>query len=93
MLLYSLLHLSGYDLPLEELKNFRQLHSKKPRPPGDWLYAVGGNHHRAAGTGFSQRRWAGHRERTVRSLTSRGMTSSITTRTSLGDGCLMEDLP
>lgn len=28
MLLYSLLHLTGYDLPLEELKNFRQLHSK-----------------------------------------------------------------
>lgn len=39
MLLYSLLHLTGYDLPLEELKNFRQLHSKTPRPPGDWLYA------------------------------------------------------
>jgi len=31
MLLYSLLHLSGYDLPLEELKNFRQLHSKTIR--------------------------------------------------------------
>lgn len=30
MLLYSLLHLSGYNLPLEELKNFRQLHSKTP---------------------------------------------------------------
>lgn len=28
MLLYSLLHLTGYDLPLEELKNFRQLHSE-----------------------------------------------------------------
>lgn len=33
MLLYSLLHLSGYDLPLEELKNFRQLHSKTPGHP------------------------------------------------------------
>lgn len=29
MLLYSLLHLTGYDLPMEELKNFRQLHSKR----------------------------------------------------------------
>ncbi|MGH7184756.1 MAG: transketolase [Pseudomonadota bacterium] len=33
MLLYSLLHLTGYDLPLDELKNFRQLHSKTPGHP------------------------------------------------------------
>ncbi|EIZ9493051.1 transketolase [Cronobacter sakazakii] len=33
MLLYSLLHLSGYDLPMEELKNFRQLQSKTPGHP------------------------------------------------------------
>jgi transketolase len=33
MLLYSLLHLSGYDLPIDELKNFRQLHSKTPGHP------------------------------------------------------------
>ncbi|NMB38380.1 MAG: transketolase, partial [Firmicutes bacterium] len=33
MLLYSLLHLSGYDLPLEELKRFRQLDSKTPGHP------------------------------------------------------------
>jgi transketolase len=33
MLLYSLLHLTGYDLPLVELKNFRQLHSKTPGHP------------------------------------------------------------
>lgn len=33
MLHYSLLHLSGYDLPLEELQNFRQLHSKTPGHP------------------------------------------------------------
>jgi len=32
-LLYGLLHLSGYDLPLEELRNFRQLHSKTPGHP------------------------------------------------------------
>ena len=30
MLLYALLHLTGYDLPVAELKNFRQLHSKTP---------------------------------------------------------------
>jgi len=33
MLLYALLHLSGYDLPLQELKNFRQLHSKTAGHP------------------------------------------------------------
>src|SRR3569832_416669 len=33
MLLYALLHLSGYDLPIGELKNFRQLHSKTPGHP------------------------------------------------------------
>ncbi len=33
MLLYSLLHLTGYDLPIDELRNFRQLHSKTPGHP------------------------------------------------------------
>lgn len=33
MLVYALLHLTGYDLPIEELKKFRQLHSKTPGHP------------------------------------------------------------
>ena len=33
MFLYAWLHLSGYDLPMEEIKNFRQLHSKTPGHP------------------------------------------------------------
>ncbi|MEE8342514.1 MAG: transketolase family protein, partial [Gammaproteobacteria bacterium] len=40
MLLYSLLHLSGYDLPMKELENFRQLHSKTPGHP-EYGYAPG----------------------------------------------------
>lgn len=40
MLLYSLLHLTGYELPIEELKNFRQLHSKTPGHP-EYGYAPG----------------------------------------------------
>src|SRR5438105_14529716 len=33
MLVYALLHLTGYDLPMSELRNFRQLHSKTPGHP------------------------------------------------------------
>jgi len=40
MLLYSLLHLSGYDLDIDELRNFRQLHSKTPGHP-EYGYAPG----------------------------------------------------
>ncbi len=40
MLHYALLHLSGYDLPIEELKNFRQLHSRTPGHP-EYGYAPG----------------------------------------------------
>ncbi|GAA0855796.1 transketolase [Aliiglaciecola litoralis] len=40
MLIYSLLHLTGYALPIEELKNFRQLHSKTPGHP-EYGYAPG----------------------------------------------------
>lgn len=40
MLLYSLLHLSGYDLPMEEIKNFRQWGSKTPGHP-EYGYTVG----------------------------------------------------
>ncbi|MEP1593506.1 MAG: transketolase, partial [Halieaceae bacterium] len=40
MLIYSLLHLSGYDLPMAELRNFRQLHSKTPGHP-EYGYAPG----------------------------------------------------
>lgn len=40
MLVYSLLHLTGYDLPMDELKRFRQLHSKTPGHP-EYGYAPG----------------------------------------------------
>ncbi len=37
MLIYALLHLTGYDLSLEDLKNFRQLHSKTPGHPENFM--------------------------------------------------------
>ncbi|MEZ8948901.1 transketolase [Vibrio sp. 10N.247.311.18] len=40
MLIYSLLHLAGYELSIEDLKNFRQLHSKTPGHP-EYGYALG----------------------------------------------------
>jgi transketolase len=40
MLVYALLHLSGYDLPMEEIKRFRQMHSKTPGHP-EYGYTVG----------------------------------------------------
>lgn len=40
MLLYSLLHLTGYNLSIDELKNFRQLHSKTPGHP-EWMETPG----------------------------------------------------
>ena len=40
MLIYSLLHLTGYDLSMDDLKNFRQLHSKTPGHP-EYGYAPG----------------------------------------------------
>ncbi|WP_068635558.1 transketolase [Thauera butanivorans] len=40
MLIYALLHLTGYDLPIDELKRFRQLHSKTPGHP-EYGYAPG----------------------------------------------------
>ena len=40
MLLYSLLHLTGYDVTLDDLKNFRQLHSRTPGHP-EYGYTAG----------------------------------------------------
>ena len=55
MLLYALLHLTGYELPMSELRNFRQLHSKTPGPPRGRRHAGRGDHHRPARPGPDQR--------------------------------------
>ena len=59
MFLYAWLHLSGYDLPMSEIKRFRQLHSKTPGHP-EFLETPGSRmHDRSARAG----RWQRHRHR------------------------------
>ena len=56
MLLYSLLHLSGFDLPLADLKNFStNSHSKTPGHPGEHAHRRRRDHDRAARSGRRQR--------------------------------------
>ncbi len=81
MLLYSLLHLTGYDLPLDELKRFRQWGSKTPGHPERGHTAGRRSRHRAARPGLQQRVWHGHRGSVARRAltTDRATLSSITT--------------
>ena len=66
MLLYALLHLTGYDLPIDELKRFRQLHSKTPGPSGGRRHARRRDHHRPARAGTRQRGRHGARREAAR---------------------------
>ena len=75
-LLYALLHLTGYDLPLDELKRFRQLGSADARAPGARRHAGGGDHHGPAGAGLRQlgrlRPGRGHAGRALQPAGARG---------------------
>ena len=94
MLIYSLLHLTGYDLPIEELKNFRQLHSKTPGHP-EYGYTPGietttgplgqglGN---AVGMALAEKVLAAQFNREGHDVIDHH------TYTFLGDGCLMEGI-
>ena len=94
MLLYSLLHLSGYDLPIEEIKNFRQLHSKTPGHP-EYGYApgvetttgpLGQGISNAVGMALAEKVLAGQFNRPGHEIVDHN------TYTFLGDGCLMEGI-
>ena len=94
MLLYSLLHLSGYDLTIDDLKNFRQLHSKTPGHP-EYGYApgvetttgpLGQGIANAIGMALAEKVLAAQFNRPGHSIVDHQ------TYTFLGDGCLMEGI-
>ena len=94
MLIYSLLHLSGYDLPMTELRNFRQLHSKTPGHP-EYGYAPGVETTTGPlGQGIGNAVGMAIAERTLAAQFNRDGHSVVDHHTYvfLGDGCLMEGI-
>ncbi|QEP44133.1 transketolase [Ectothiorhodospiraceae bacterium BW-2] len=94
MLIYSLLHLSGYDLSMEDLKNFRQLHSKTPGHP-EYGYApgvetttgpLGQGISNGVGMALAEKILAGQFNQPGHSIVDHY------TYVFLGDGCLMEGI-
>lgn len=94
MLIYSLVHLTGYDLPMEEIKNFRQLHSKTPGHP-EYGYApgvetttgpLGQGIANAVGMAIAEKVLAGQFNRPDYNLIDHN------TYVFLGDGCMMEGI-
>jgi transketolase len=94
MLIYSLLHLSGYDLPIDELRQFRQLHSKTPGHP-EYGYTPGVETTTGPlGAGISNAVGMAIAEKTLAAQFNREGHNIVDhfTYCFLGDGCLMEGL-
>ncbi len=94
MLPYSILHLTGYDVSIDDLKNFRQLHSKTPGHP-EYGYApgietttgpLGQGITNAVGMAIAERAMAAEFNRDGHNIVDHH------TYTFLGDGCLMEGI-
>jgi len=94
MLIYSLLHLTGYDLSIDDLKNFRQLHSKTPGHP-EYGYApgietttgpLGQGITNAVGMALAERTLAAQFNRPGHHLVDHY------TYVFMGDGCMMEGI-
>jgi transketolase len=92
MLLYSLLHLAGYDLPLSELKRFRQLGSKTPGHPEHGLAPGVETTTGPLGQGISNAVGMAIAERLLAAEFNRPGHELVDHRTYafLGDGCMME---
>ncbi|MDN3637672.1 transketolase [Simiduia curdlanivorans] len=94
MLIYSLLHLSGYDLPMSELKQFRQLHSKTPGHP-EYGYAPGVETTTGPlGQGIANAVGMATAEKTLAAQFNRDGHDIVNhyTYCFLGDGCMMEGI-
>ena len=94
MLIYSLLHLTGFDLSIDELKNFRQLHSKTPGHP-EYGYAEGVETTTGPlGQGIANAVGMAIAERTLAATFNKPGHSIVDhfTYVFMGDGCLMEGL-
>ena len=94
MLIYSLLHLTGYALPIEELRNFRQLHSKTPGHP-EYGYAPGIETTTGPlGQGVSNAVGMAIAEKTLAAQFNQPNFDVVDhfTYCFLGDGCLMEGI-
>ena len=94
MLLYALLHLTGYDLPLDELKRFRQLHSKTPGHPEVGATPGVETTTGPLGQGLSNAVGMALAERLLAAAFNRPGHTIVDHRTYvfLGDGCLMEGI-
>jgi len=94
MLIYSLLHLTGYDLSIDDLKNFRQLHSRTPGHP-EYGYApgvetttgpLGQGITNGVGMAIAEKALAGQFNQKGHDIVDHH------TYVFLGDGCLMEGI-
>ncbi len=92
MLLYGLLHLTGYDLPIDELKRFRQLHSKTAGHPEHGMAPGIETTTGPLGQGIANAVGMALSERVLAETFNRAGHTVVDHRTYvfLGDGCLME---
>jgi transketolase len=98
MLIYALLHLTGYDLPMEELKNFRQLHSKTAGHPEVGITPgvetttgpLGQGLTNAVGMALAEKLLAAEFNREDETVSHRIVDHY--TYVFMGDGCLMEGI-
>jgi transketolase len=94
MLLYALLHLTGYDLSIDELRNFRKLHSKTPGHPEHGLTPGAETTTGPLGQGFANAVGMALAEKLLAKEFNRDGHAIVDHRTFvfLGDGCLMEGI-